>query len=369
QAFATKRVQERISQLKEVNANDAALVSIDPRTGEVLAMVGSADFNNVAIGGQINMAITPRQPGSSVKPYTYVTAFEKLGYVPATLVNDTLTCYPQPPWAPAYCPHNWNYVFNGVQPLRVALASSLNIPALDVLHNIGVPAFVQAAHKFGITDINKPVGQYGLAVTLGAAEIKLLDHVFGYTVFANNGQMVGEALPPDQVRPGHAPYGPATLLKVSNYRGDTVYEYTPAPPIQVVPPEYAYLITAAISDDNSRALTYGYHSYLELSRPNAAKTGTTEFRGDAWTMGYTPDLVAGVWVGNPDNSPMVNVAGVSAAGVIWHNYMEDALKGTPATWFVIPPNIGQGEVCGRLDVYVVGRAPVCDVQPPPAPAR
>ncbi|MDA8217690.1 MAG: transglycosylase domain-containing protein [Dehalococcoidales bacterium] len=361
QGFATQRVQERLSQLKDVHATDAALVSIDPHTGEVLAMVGSPNFYDNSISGQINMAVSPRQPGSSIKPFNYITAFEKLGYVPASLVNDAPTCFPRPPGAPPYCPHNWNYLFNGVVPLRVALASSLNIPAVMLLSNEGVPAMLDTVHKFGITTINKPAKDYGLALTLGAAEVKLLDETFAYTVFANNGQMIGAKVPRDQLKPGYAPCEPVILKKVVDHTGKVLYEHTPQPPLQVVPAEYAYLITAAISDDTSRVLTYGRHSYLELSHPNAAKTGTTEYRGDAWTMGYTTDLVTGVWVGNADNTPMLNVEGVSAAGVIWHNYMEDAIKDMPIREFPMPSKIRQGQVCGRQDVYIEGKTPVCSV--------
>ncbi|MHB1416893.1 MAG: transglycosylase domain-containing protein, partial [Chloroflexota bacterium] len=257
QKIATEKAREHIATLKASNAGNAALVSIDPRTGEVLAMVGSVNFEDDSIDGQVNMAVAERQPGSSIKPFTYVTAFEKLGYVPATLINDAPMSFPQKPGLPPYRPMNWNFQFNGVVPLRVALAASMNIPAVQVVASVGVPSMIATAHKMGITTINRPPDQYGLAITLGAAEVRLLDEVFAYSVFANNGKMIGAKLPEDLQKPGYAPYEPVIIKKVTDYRGDVLYEHTPQPPIQVIPAEYAYLITAALSDDESRVLTYG----------------------------------------------------------------------------------------------------------------
>ncbi len=363
QNLATKSAQQHVAEVRASHASDAAVVSIDPKTGEVLAMVGSVDFYNDSIAGQVNMAIAARQPGSSIKPFTYLTAYMKLGYIPATMVDDRPIAFPQRAGLPPYRPLNWNFVFNGWVPLRTALAASMNIPAVQMLANEGIPSMIDTAHKLGITTINKPPDQYGLAITLGAAEVRLLDETFAYTMFDNNGLLIGEPLPLDQQRPGYAPYGPVVLKSVTNFRGDVLYQHTPQPPIQVVPAEYAYLITASLMEDQARVLTYGLHSYLELSRPNTAKTGTTENRNDSWTLGYTPDLVTGVWVGNADNSPMIDVAGVSGAGKIWHDYMEAALKDYPKTWFTVPPKIKEGNVCGTHDVYIEGREPVCIAVP------
>lgn len=361
QRLATDIARAHIEQIRSSRAGNAALVAIDPKTGEVLAMVGSVDFYDESIDGQVNMAVAPRQPGSSIKPFTYVTAFEKLGYVPATLVNDRPVSFSRGPGLPPYTPMNWNLQFNGIVPLRAALGASMNIPAVELLAQIGVPALIDTAHRMGITTINEPPETYGLALTLGAAEVRLLDQTFAYSGFANNGKLVGAAVPPERQRPGHAVREPVIISKVTNYRGEVLYEHTPQEPVQVVPAEYAYMITSSLADDSARVLTYGLNSYLKLSRPGAAKTGTTEFRQDAWTVGYTPDLVAGVWVGNADNTPMLDVAGVSGAGKIWHDFMEAALRDTPPSDFEVPPNIRFGNVCGRYDVYVEGRTPVCSV--------
>lgn len=359
QRIATSRAKEHIEKLKASNANNAAVVSIDPKTGEVLAMVGSVDFENAEIDGQVNMAVALRQPGSSIKPFNYVTAFQKMGYLPATMVNDEPTEFPQLPGQPTYRPQNFNLRFSGWVPIRNALGNSMNVPPVKILAQTGVPAMIDTAHSMGIRSLDGPPEQYGLAITLGAAEVRPLEITFAYTVFANNGQLNGALVPPERQKPGYAEYEPVIIKSVRDYKGEVLYQHTPKAPVQAVPAEYAYLITSILSDDSARVMTYGPHSYLELSRPAAAKTGTTEFRSDGWTIGYTPDLVTGVWVGNADNTPMVDVAGVSGAGVIWHNVMEDALKERPVQSFQVPPKVRQGEVCGRQEIYIEGKPIVC----------
>lgn len=359
QKIATEKAREHVNRIRRSNANNAAVVSIDPKTGEVLAMVGSVDFRDERIDGQVNMAVALRQPGSSIKPFTYVTAFQRLHYLPATLINDEPTSFPQRPGLPDYRPQNFNFRFHGWVPIREALGNSMNIPPVKLLAQIGVPAMIETAHKMGIRSLDGPPENYGLAITLGAAEVRPLDMTFAYSVFANGGQMNGAPVPPERRKEGHAPYEPVIIKAVYDYKGATLYEHTPQPPLQVVPPEYAFLITSILSDDTARRLTYGAHSFLELSRPAAAKTGTTEYRQDGWTIGYTPDLVTGVWVGNADNSPMIDVAGVSGAGVIWHNFMEEALRNRPVQYFTVPPGIKEGQVCGRQDYYVEGKPIVC----------
>ncbi|MHB1131174.1 MAG: transglycosylase domain-containing protein [Chloroflexota bacterium] len=363
QKAAQATARQHIERVRSSHATNSSIVSIDPKTGEVLVMLGSVDYFDEAIDGQVNIATSPRQPGSSIKPYTYLTAYQKLGYIPASVTEDRPMAFPQRAGLPPYAPRNWNFQWNGVQPLRTALASSLNIAAVLLLANVGVPSMVDTAHKMGITTLDRPIDQYGLAITLGAAELKLLDHTYAYSVFANNGELIGAPVPEANRKPGYAPYEPVVLKEVTNYRGDVLLRHTPQPQLQVVPAEYAYLITASLVEDEGRRLTYGANSYLQLSRPNTAKTGTTENRNDSWTMGYTPDLVTGVWVGNADNSPMLDVAGVSGAGRIFHDYMEEVLKDKPKTWFPVPPKITEGPVCGTYDVYVVDRAPQCTVVP------
>jgi membrane peptidoglycan carboxypeptidase len=359
QKIATEKAREHITRLRRSNANNSAVVSIDPKTGEVLAMVGSVDFRDERIDGQVNIATALRQPGSSIKPFTYVTAFQRYNYLPATMINDVVTSFPQKPGLPDYRPQNFNFKEHGWVPIREALGNSMNVPPVKLLAQVGVPSMIDTAHKMGIRSLDRPAEQYGLAITLGAAEVRPLDITFAYSVFANGGKLVGAAVPPERQKEGYATYEPVVIKAVYDYKGDVLYEHKPQPPIQVIPPEYAYLVTSILSDDTARRETYGPHSFLELSRPAAAKTGTTEYRQDGWTIGYTPDLVTGVWTGNADNSPMIDVAGVSGAGVIWHNIMEEALRDRPPQHFVVPPKIREGDVCGRIDIYIEGKPIIC----------
>ncbi|MBI4320091.1 MAG: transglycosylase domain-containing protein [Chloroflexi bacterium] len=334
QAKAEKAAREHIAKIKSLNANNASVVSIDPRTGEILVMVGSLDFYDESIDGQVNMAIAERQPGSALKPFNYVTAFAQRGITPSTVIFDQPTGFPDE-LGRVYMPLNHDKAWHGPVSVRRALASSLNMPAVIMLQHIGIPAFLETLHKAGVTSLNNP--RYGLAVTLGAGEVKLLDLTYAYTMFPNNGRQIGAPVPLEFRRPGMREYEPVAITKIVDSNGETVYEYQVPQGKQLVPPQYAFLINTIISDDEARAPTYGPNSFLVLpDRPAAAKTGTTETYQDGWTIGYTPDLVTGVWVGNANNSPMRGVFGVSGAGYIWHNFMEDALKGRPPLQFTEP---------------------------------
>jgi len=200
---------------------------------------------------------------------------------------------------------------------------------------VGVPALLDMLHRAGITSLNDHP-RYGLALTLGGGEVRLLDLTFAYTTFANGGRQIGRPLPPAELRPGLRRYEPAVIRRIEDAEGNLIEDYRPPPGEELFSAQLAYLISDIISDDAARVDTYGRHSSLELSRPAAAKTGTTDDYRDAWTIGYTPDLVAGVWVGNANNSPMDNVFGVAGAGRIWHDFMEEALRGRPATAFARP---------------------------------
>lgn len=334
---------EHMTKLREEhNANNAALASINPRTGEILALVGSIDYFDNSIDGQVNMAFSERQPGSSFKPFAYVTAFQK-GWTPATMAMDVRTSfddYPNPP----YIPENVDRKWHGPVLLRQALANSMNIPAVKVTQFVGVNEVLATAHRMGISTLTRE-GFYGLALTLGGGEVKLLDLVYAYTGFANAGVMNGEPVPDQLRKAGYREVNPVSVLRIEDAAGAPIYEFNYPTQVRVLDPEYAFLITDILSDNNARVMTFGPDSPLKLDRPAAAKTGTTNDWRDNWTVGYTPDLVTGVWVGNANNEEMKRSYGSTAAAPIWHNYMIEALKRTPKTAFVVPENIERVEVC------------------------
>lgn len=339
QMFLTveKAAREQIARIKQYDANNAAAVTIDPRTGEILAMVGSVDYFDASISGQVNMALAERQPGSTLKPFTYATAFTR-GIQPATMVNDQPSEFPGGQGQPPYRPMNHDRKWHGLVTLRQSLAQSLNIPAVLTLQYIGIRSLLDTLHQVGITTLNDEK-RYGLALTLGSGEVKLTDLTFAYAALANRGVQVGQRVSEEDRKPGYSEYAPVAILRVTDSEGNVLEEYTPPAGKQVISPQITWLITDILSDDEARAPTYGRNSALKLSRPAAAKTGTTDDYRDAWTMGYTPDLVTGVWVGNADDSPMANIFGGTGAGNIWHNAMEEMLKDRPAVDFVRPEGV------------------------------
>lgn len=347
QALAEKSVADQVAALADKNVTNGALVGLRPGTGEILAMVGSDNYDD-PVDGQINMAIRPRQPGSSIKPLTYALAFEK-GWTPATLLWDVPTEFPDGA-NPPYKPTNYDNRFHGPVLARYALANSYNIPAVKTLQFVGIygdGGFVQFAETLGITSLTSD--QYGLALTLGGGEVPLLQMVGAYGALANGGRRVF----------------PIAIRKITDLDGKVVCEQplTPAdlqtdpPPCQtpppagnwgqqVVSPENAFLVGDILSDNAARTPAFGPNSPLLLSFPAAVKTGTTNDFRDNWTIGYTPNLVAGVWVGNADFTPMVHTTGVSGAAPIWHNFMEGALGGGQAAAFARPPTIVEKTICG-----------------------
>jgi membrane peptidoglycan carboxypeptidase len=312
----------------DYNSNNAAMVVMRPDTGEILAMVGSVDYNltqpsrcgnakNV-VDGNVNAALAERQPGSSIKPVNYLTAFTE-GWGPATMVLDVRTKFPVPGYED-FAPENYSFKFSGPLRLRYALAGSLNMPAVKVLQFAGVPEMLDMAHKVGIRGLNRGAGFYGLSLTLGGGEVTLLDMVTANSTYANEGRYVP----------------PVSVLRIEDAQGNVIRQYEPLPlseRLEVVDPKYVYLLTSILSDDSAREFVFGAHSILQLSRPACVKTGTSEDWSDNWTLGFTPYLVAGVWVGNNNNEPMspncalkgearTGTPGVRTAGRIWHNFME-----------------------------------------------
>ncbi|MEP6895682.1 MAG: transglycosylase domain-containing protein, partial [Chloroflexota bacterium] len=328
---AQRLVTEQVALLADKNAHNGALVAIKPSTGEILAMVGSPDFNNDAISGQVNMADSPtRQPGSSIKPITYVAAFEK-GWTPSTLIWDVPTEFPDGA-NPPYSPRNYDNKFHGPVTVRTALSNSFNIPAVKALQYVGIyddpntpekDGMIAMAERLGITSFTRP--DYGFSLTLGGGDVSLLELTSAYSVFANGGKKVP----------------PVAILKIVDFQGTVIDEYQPPQGDQVLKPEHAFLISSILSDNNARSWMFGTNSMLNLPFQVAAKTGTTNDFRDNWTMGYTPDLVTGVWVGNADYTPMVNTTGLSGAAPIWSAFMQFAVpivSNNNPTPFAFPPS-------------------------------
>lgn len=350
----------------EKHVTNAAVVVLNPRTGEILAMVGSLDYFNPDIDGQVNVATALRQPGSSIKPFNYVTALAK-GYTLATMVWDVRTVFDDSP-NPPYVPENYDRKYHGPVLLRNALANSYNIPAVKVLQMVGVRNMLQTAHRLGISSLNRE--DYGLSLTLGGGEVSLLDLTYAYSVFANNGVMAGQPVPRERLRPGYRELDPVAILRVEDAQGRVLEAYTQPDTREVLSPQLAYLITSVLSDNEARTPAMGARSPLLLSRPAAAKTGTTNDFRDNWTIGYTPQLITGVWVGNADNSEMGHVSGLDGAAPIWHTVMEQLLADKPVEPFSVPPGLVQVQVCAdsgllptptcpraKTEIFIAGTEP------------
>jgi membrane carboxypeptidase/penicillin-binding protein len=332
---------QQVKELEEGghNASNACVVSIRPKTGEILAMVGSIDYWNDEIDGNVNVCVSNpgRQPGSSFKPFSYLTLFSQGVYNAATMVMDVRQSFPDDP-NPPYVPENYDPSgkgkYHGPVRLRNALASSYNIPAVWVLSKAGVKNVIATAHRMGITTLNQDY--YGLALTLGGGEVKPIDMAYAYSVLANLGVMAGEPVPEVDRRPGHRTLNPVSILRIEDKTGQVIYEYKEPVVESVVDPALAYLMVDILSDNNARAPGFGANSDLIRDfedRPIAAKTGTTNDFRDNWTVGFTPQLVTAVWVGNNDNEPMEDVTGLSGAAPIWHDVMLHYHQDKPVeTW-------------------------------------
>jgi 1A family penicillin-binding protein len=337
QDAAQQIVTNQVAALAGKHVTDGALVAIKPSTGEILAMVGSPDFNNVVNAGQINMAVSPtRQPGSSIKPFTYLAAFEK-GWTPATLIWDVPSEFPPSGLPndpnPKYVPTDFDLKYRGPVTVRTAIANSLNIPAVKTLQFIGVygdTGLIAMAKRLGITSLTRD--DYGLSLTLGGGEVSLLEMTGGYAVIANGGIKIP----------------PVAILKIVDFKGSVVYQYQPPAGQQVLRPEHTFLMSSILSDNQARVPTYGTNSVLNLPFQVAVKTGTSNDSRDNWTLGYTPDLAVGVWVGNADYTPMLNTTGVTGAGPIWAQFMTygiNNLTGGNPTPFSMPSGIVQRTIC------------------------
>lgn len=303
---------------KKFNAENAALVAIDPKTGQILAMVGSRDYFDKDIDGNFNVALAKRQPGSAFKPFVYATAFKK-DYTPDTVLFDLKTqfstaCEPEnfSKESPCFSPDNYDNIFRGPMSLRNALAQSVNIPSVKTLYLAGITDSIQTAKDMGITTLEGKA-RYGLTLVLGGGEVTLLDLASAYSVFGNDG-----------VR---NPYTP--VLKVENSLGEILEEFKPSPR-EALPSNVARMLSDILSDNNARAPAFGDSSYLYFpNRQVAVKTGTTNDYKDAWIVGYTPSIAVGAWAGNNDNSPMEKKVAGFIVAPMWNAFMKEVLESIP----------------------------------------
>lgn len=364
QRAAQEAVQQQLTLLNHppfggrppANANNAALVAIDPFTGQVLTMLGSPDYFDESIDGAVNAALALRQPGSTLKPFTYAAGMDPdlpEPFTPATLFLDVETPFVTRRLE-SYTPGNFGLVEHGPVLLREALGSSYNIPAVAALDQIGIERFIQLANRAGLSTLaDNP--RLDLAITLGGGEVRLLDLTQAYSIFPNGGYRID----------------PVYILRVTTRSGTTLYASEQAPLTQqVIDEQVAYLITDILADNNARIPNFGANSAMNIGRPAAAKTGTTTDYRDNWIVGYTPNLVVGVWVGNADNTPMVDVTGVSGAAPIWNQFMRRVLLGQPELAFREPDGLVRVEVCAlsgmlptplcplrRTEIFIAGTQP------------
>ena len=261
---AQKIAREHLSTLREFDANNAALVAIDPKTAEVLVMMGSLNYWEPDIDGQVNMALAERQPGSTLKPFTYLTAFEKRIASPATIIEDEETEFDGGAGQPTYVPQNHDKQFKGPVSIRTALGNSRNVPAVKMLDDIGISALLDTVHRFGITSLNEP-SRYGLSLTLGGGEVSLLDLVYAYSVLANGGEQIGSQVRETDLLPGHRVLEPIVITKIVDSNGELIFEQGPTSRERLASEQATWLITDILSDEQARQDTYGPNSFLKLS--------------------------------------------------------------------------------------------------------
>lgn len=338
QEKAEEIVNDEVLSARSLKVGNGAGIVLNPKNGEILAMVGSRDFfatesatsakQKVSFEGQFNVVTQGlRQPGSSIKPVTYATALEK-GYTAASLIMDTKTVFANPGGEKDYAPENYDKKFHGPLQLRFALGSSINIPAVKLLALVGVKNVLTTAYNMGLTTLAptaENINRFGLSITLGGGEVKLIDLASAYCAFANSGYKVE----------------PVAILKVTDRKGKVLYENKETSKNRVLSPEVAFIISHMLLDNNARLITFGENSYLNVKgRTIAVKTGTTDDKKDNWTIGWTPSILVATWVGNNDNTPMGNVAsGVTGAAPIWRRIILEALKGKPSEDFPKPDNV------------------------------
>lgn len=341
QALAETIAKAQIDEIgPKYNASNAAVVILYPPTGEILAMVGSVDYYDESIAGQVNITVKKRQPGSSIKPVVYATAFDR-GWSPASVVWDVPTQFSNGRGG-VYVPHNITGKFYGATRLRMALSNSMNVSAVKLLNEVGIDQVLDTAHALGIRSWNRPAEEYGLSLAVGGYEVTLLELTHAFATLANSGEYVPER----------------AIREIRDGTGQIVFQIPEdAPPQYAVSPAAAYQVADVLSDTRSRQMVFGRNAPMNTTRKAAAKTGTTDGWRDNLTVGFTPYLTVGVWVGNSDGAPMRNALGSSTAAPIWHDIME-AIWANPRLYdsigyadaplpdgFEAPPSIYKTPVC------------------------
>lgn len=332
QDAAQNIVSEEIEKVEYLNITNGAVVAMDPETGEVLAMVGSKNFNAPDYDGQVNVTTSLRQPGSAIKPITYVTGFEE-GFTPATLIMDVPTEFPGGEGQPIYKPENYDGKYRGPLQVRYALPNSINVAAVKMLAMVGLPDMMQKAYDMGLSTLEptkENLARFGLSLTLGGGEVRLLELTQAYAPFMNKGYRVD----------------PVVILKVEDADGKVLEQVEPKKGNSVLSEENAFLIAHILSDNSARSAVFGTNSLLNIpGRTVAVKTGTTNDFRDNWAVGGNTQVVVGAWVGNNDNSQMKSVAsGVSGATPIWRRILMEALKDKPNVGFEVPKGVVTAEV-------------------------
>lgn len=329
QNMAEKIARRHVQSLAKNNVTNAATLAIDVKTGQILTWLGSVNYFDDKIDGAVDMLLALRQPGSSIKPFNYLLALEK-GYTPATIIYDVETQFSSTDGA--YTPQNYDLDYHGMVRLREALASSLNIPAVKVLDFNGVNDFRDFLTKLGFDSLTESAEYYGLALTLGGAEVRMKNLAEAYLTLANYGDRRDSSF----------------LLKVLDAGDNVLYEWHEPGSTFILGEngrQHAFQIMNILSDANARLIGFGDGSILEIGRPAAVKTGTTRNFKDNVTVGFTPDILVATWTGNADASPMYKISGVDGAAPIWHDFMQYILKEKPKNDFIVPNGLNRIEIC------------------------
>jgi len=304
QVIAETRMAENLKKLAYRGASNAAVVIGDVHENTILAMVGGADWNV----SKVNVATSLRQPGSSFKPIVYATALEN-GYTDTSILHDKWVNYGG---TPPYIPHNYSGGYSGNVTLRNALARSLNTCAVELGKLVGLDKIINTAHALGITSLNDKPENYGLPLSLGSGEVKLVDMVEAFSTFADGGKRMPQT----------------SIIKILDSKGDEI-NLPGRHKEQIISEKTAKMISSILSDNQARSATFGTNSPLRTAKTTAVKTGTTDNYDDSWTVGYSPDFVTGVWMGNNDHTPMKQISGVEGAAYVWHDIMTDILANVP----------------------------------------